>query len=124
MAFALNSAYNECLHTLISADMAPSIGKISPEYVSPRYAFSFVTDPAFSVFATLSPGVIPIRLTIFRGNRFASYAKGMQEIEDSNVRTKAEGDKVLQGYEKVGLPHLLPFSLASFCPCSQNKRTN
>ncbi|KAJ9099782.1 hypothetical protein QFC21_003780 [Naganishia friedmannii] len=62
MAFALNSAYNGCLHTLISADMAPSIGKISPE--------------------------------------FASYAQGMQEIEDAKVRTKAEGDKVLQGYEK------------------------
>ncbi|KAJ9118186.1 hypothetical protein QFC22_004090 [Naganishia vaughanmartiniae] len=62
MAFALNDAYNKCLHTLISADMAPSIGKISPE--------------------------------------FASYAKGMQEIEESNVRSKAEGDKVLQAYEK------------------------
>lgn len=33
MAFALNDAFNGCLNTLISADMAPSIGKISPEYV-------------------------------------------------------------------------------------------
>lgn len=33
MAFALNEDFNGCLNTLISADMAPSIGKISPEYV-------------------------------------------------------------------------------------------
>ncbi|KAJ9116082.1 hypothetical protein QFC20_000755 [Naganishia adeliensis] len=73
MAFALNDAFNGCLRTLISADMAPSIGKISPE--------------------------------------FAAYAKGMQEIEEAKVRTKSEGDKVLQAYEKAALTVLPSKSL-------------
>jgi hypothetical protein len=39
MALALNKNFNQPLRTLISADMAPSIGKISPEYV-----FDYFTD--------------------------------------------------------------------------------
>ncbi|KAJ9091571.1 hypothetical protein QFC19_009027 [Naganishia cerealis] len=34
-------------------------------------------------------------------HRFEAYTKGMQEIEDAKLRTKAEGDKLLQTYEKV-----------------------
>lgn len=34
MAFALNSDFNQQLRTLVSVDMSPAVGKISPEYVS------------------------------------------------------------------------------------------
>lgn len=85
MAFALNDAFNACLHTLISADMAPSIGKISPEY-----------------FYTFALDLFTFSLRIFPFLRFAAYAKGMQEIEEAKVKTKSEGDKVLQAYEKAG----------------------
>lgn len=40
---------------------------------------------------------------LFSVDRFAAYAKGMQEIEEANVRTKSEGDKLLQSYEKASL---------------------
>lgn len=85
MAFALNDAFNGCLNTLISADMAPSIGKISPEY------------------ASLDLRHTQSRLNVVPSIRFAAYAKGMQEIEEANVRTKSEGDKLLQTYEKASL---------------------
>ena len=88
MALALNEAYNGCLHTLISADMAPSIGKISPEYVH-----------------TIVIDIFMLLLTIFSSIRFAAYTKGMQEIEEANVRTKSEGDKLLQSYEKASLSY-------------------
>ena len=35
--------------------------------------------------------------------RFAAYTRVMQEIEAADVKTKSEGDKLLQPYEKVNL---------------------
>lgn len=34
--------------------------------------------------------------------RFAQYTVGMQEVEDAKVKSKQEGDKILQAYEPVG----------------------
>jgi hypothetical protein len=79
MAYALNKDLNGPLRTLVSVDMSPAVGKISPEYVSqPLLKGTFGADC-----------------------RFASYAESMLDVEKANVKTKAEADKILQKVEPV-----------------------
>lgn len=37
---------------------------------------------------------------------FASYIRGMKMVQAANVTRQAEADRILQDYEKVGLPYL------------------
>jgi hypothetical protein len=79
MAYALNKDLNGPLRTLVSVDMSPAVGKISPEYISQ------------SVLEERSQA----------NCRFASYAETMLDVEKANVKTKAEADKILQKVEPV-----------------------
>lgn len=81
MALALNSDLNRPLRSLISVDMSPARGKISPEWVLLKPTAG-ATDAS---------------------ERFASYTDAMMDIEKAQVKTKHEADVILQKTEPVRL---------------------
>lgn len=91
MALALNSDLNRPLRSLISVDMSPARGKISPEWVLLK----------------------PTADAADASERFASYTDAMMDIETAQVKTKQEADVILQKTEPV---RIACFFFTDTCP--------
>jgi hypothetical protein len=94
MTVALHDGLNKTVSSLISVDMAPSEGRISPESVRLVCAR---TDLMRSDRRTLTVVCNPL-------HRFKAYTKAMMAIEAAGVSTRAEADKLLSETEPVSRP--------------------
>jgi hypothetical protein len=59
----------------------------------------------------LVSGLIPVDnapVNAHLSSDFAEYVKGMQEIESAGVTRQSDADSILQKYEQVKLPWLVP----------------